>query len=229
MSSLCFLPHLLRSALVLPGPSTARLLRSIITRQRWSNSLGSRLANTQTNITLVYTATFSLILNGMQINQWKENCCNTGFWLRKVDKEFEVSTAVWKTDKIEQCREMLAKKRRREWSVRWMTDVSLWYTKETRPYFTSKVNGGKLLTWTRQITLLPWTVDNTDSTFSGLGHLASAVSPGIIFCFPSSFYAYTTFDSNPFSFVILDYLPILLFTVLKLTWLRNKSQEVNLI
>ena len=37
-------------------------------------------------------------------------------------------------------------------------------------------------------------------------------------------------DSNPFSsFVILDYPPILLFAAVKLTCLRNNSQEVNLI
>ncbi len=54
--------------------------------------LRSRLANAQTNITLVYTATFSLIPNGTQINQRKGNCSNTGFSLGKHDKELEVST-----------------------------------------------------------------------------------------------------------------------------------------
>lgn len=76
----------------------------------------------------------------------------------------------------------------------------------------------EVISWTRQITRLPWTADKTDYASSDLSYFTSPVFPRIIFWF--------TFDSNPFSsFHISDHLTIIRRLQINL---RNKSQEVNL-
>lgn len=51
-----------------------KLQRLII---KWQRPWGKRAGATQTNVTLVYTSSFSLTLYVMQIRQWKRNCNNT--------------------------------------------------------------------------------------------------------------------------------------------------------